>query len=285
MNRRTFVLLLALVLLLLVPSSAAATATDDAVQRNALTMGWFGQGRDRTMPGQPGLDPAATFPLMPNSERVDMQAVTARDADADLRRRLRQLAGTPTKPLRVLAAGDSITVGANSVDGTGYRGWLVDLLDRRDIAATVTLAGGNGLGLTSIASAVTAALPTVHPDVVLLAAGTNDAYGPVGAAWGATLGTLIDAILASSPTVRVIVAKITYTDVIWNAGMAANEQVINNYVGAAYLARQAGGRVLLADMSVISSSWLSHGPGLHPGDIGYLYMARIWFAAMTPALP
>lgn len=285
MRRRTFVLLLVALLVLLVPGSASATATDDAVQRNALTMGWFGQGRDRTGPGQPGIDPLATFPLMPNSQRADMQAVDARDAAADLRRRLRQLAGTPTRPLKIWAVGDSIAVGGNSPDGTGYRGWLSDLLDRRDIAATLTLAGGNGLGLTAVASAVTAALPTAQPDIVLLLVGTNDAYGPPGSAWSTAYGQLVDAILASSPTVRVVLAKLSLTDAIWNGGMAANEAIINGYVSGAFTARQAGGRVALADMSVIPSSWLSDGPGLHPGDPAYLWMARIWLAAITPWLP
>lgn len=285
MKRRTLVLALAALLVLLVPGSATATVADDATTRTALTLGWFGQGRDRTGTGQPGIDPNATYPLMPNSQRIDLQTVDARDAAADLRHRLRQLAGTPTRPLTILVAGDSITVGGNSVDRTGYRGWLVDLLDRQDITANLVLAGGNGLGLTAVASAVAAALPTVHPDLVLLAVGTNDAYGPVGSAWGTAYGALADLVLASSPTVKLVMAKLSLTDTIWNAGMAPNEQVINGYVGSAFTARQAGGRVALADMSVIPSSWLSDGPGLHPGDPAYLWMARIWLAAITPWLP
>jgi lysophospholipase L1-like esterase len=285
MTRRALLLVPAILLVLLIPTSAAATPADDAATRNALTMGWYGQGRDRTGPGQPGIDPFATFPLMPNGQRADLQAVDARDADADLRRRLRQLAGTPTTPLKILAAGDSITVGGNSIDHKGYRGYLADLLDRRDIVATLTLAGGNGLGLPAVASAVTAALPTVQPNIVLINVGTNDAYGPPGPAWAAQLGALVDAILASSPTVRVVVSKLSYTDVIWHPSMAANEQTINGYVASVHAARQAGGRVALADMSVIPSSWLSDGPGLHPRDPGYLWMARIWLDAITPWLP
>jgi lysophospholipase L1-like esterase len=261
------------------------TATDDAVQRLTLVNGWTGQGRDRTGPGQPGIDPNATYPLMPNYQRQELYAVDRRDAQRSLRALLRQVAGGSTTPLKVMAAGDSITVGGNSVDGTGYRGYLSDLLDRRDINATITVAGGNGIGLTAVASAVTAALPTVQPAVVLLNVGTNDAYGPPGAPWNTAYIQLVDAILASSPTVKLAMAKLTLTDSIWNGGMAANEQTINGYIGAAYSARQSGGRVALADMSVIPSAWLSDGPGLHPGDAGYLRMARIWAAAITPWLP
>jgi lysophospholipase L1-like esterase len=284
-KRRTFVLILAALLVLLVPTASAATPADDAATRNALTMGWFGQGRDRTAPGQPGIDPNATFPLMPNGQRADLQAVDARDAAADFRRRLRQLTGTSTTPLKIMTAGDSIMVGGNSIDHKGYRGYLADLLDRRDIAATLTPAGGNGLGLPAVASAVIAALPTVQPNIVLINVGTNDAYGPPGASWSTQLGALVDAILASSPTVKVVVSKLSYTDVIWHPSMAANEQTINGYVASVYAARQAGGRVALADMSVIPASWLSDGPGLHPRDPGYLWMARIWLDAITPWLP
>lgn len=285
-RERRFTLLAAVAaLVLLVPGSAAATAADDAATRTSLTLGWYVQGRDRTGPGQPGIDPLATFPIAPDSRRADRQAVDARDATADLRHRMRQAFATPTRPLYVWTVGDSITVGGNSIDGRGYRGWLVDILDRRDVTATLRLVGGNGLGLAAVTTAVTAVLPATGTDIVVVNVGTNDAYGPATAAWGAAYDALIASILASSPTVRVVITTLILTDTIWHATMATNEKAMNVYINAAYTSRVAGGRVALADWSVIRSSLLCDGPGLHPCDPGYLEAAQLVDAAIAPWLP
>lgn len=261
------------------------TVTDDTVQRIAQTLGMANQGMTHTGP-LTGLPATLCFPITPNDDRASLRALDRREADADLRALLREATGTGTTPLAVLAAGDSITVGGNSLDGLGYRGWLADLLDRRRITATVDLAGSNGLTLAALAPLVTAALAAKAYDIVLLAVGTNDAAFN-DSTFNARYATLVDQILASSATVKVACAHIPIaanwsTSVQSDSTLPSKMTTLNNKITAVIGDRLAGGRVTGIDP--VPTDWLTDG-GWHPGDAGYLRMARNWLAAITPWLP
>lgn len=211
--------------------------------------------------------------------RSQLVAVDARDNMAALRAELRAAAGTTTAPVKILAAGDSITQGGGSSDLRGYRGWLTDLLDRRRITATVPVQAANGGTLRGLTPVMPAALAAATPDIVLLDIGTNDAAQPDMVDWQNRYATLVDLILASSPTVRVACARIA----ISLGPISASEATINTYIDAVVAARTSTGRVVSADMTVIDSSWT--GDGVHPLDAGYLRMAQQWAAAIGPWLP
>ena len=222
--------------------------------------------------------PYAGAPNMPARVR-DCFAVDRRDDEMATRALIRQTHGIAPTPLKVLCLGDSITAGGNSTDGTGYRGWLVSLLDRRGIAATVTSDGINGATLTTLTPTVAGFL-TPPPDVVLLAVGTNDAATGDTLNWFARYGALVDQILAISTTVKVVCARVTITDPTWvgyTATIATTEATLNTYVDAVVAARP--GRVVSADLSTIPSQWLTNG-GLLPGEAGYLRMAQVFVKAM-----
>lgn len=266
------------------------TATDDAVQRIALTQGWALVHGVHYTGVQPGI--TGQWPIMSavNADEVRhlmaMRAIIDRDDAVDLRRRLRT---APATPVRILCAGDSITAGAGSTDGLGYRGWLAAMLDRMDYAPTGldAVAGGNGAMLDDLTAPINAALAAHTPDVVLLNVGTNDSAWGNPSTFQARYAARVDAILAAGPNVRVACAKISISHVRAdpvraNSAVPANQATINNAIAAVVAARPA--RTVLADMTAIAPEWL-HDGGWHPGDAGYARMARTWLTVIGAWLP
>jgi lysophospholipase L1-like esterase len=262
------------------------------VQRTTLTQGWADVHGVHFTGTQPGLSAGDRWSIMSNvnSDEVRnlgaMQAIADRDRAADLRRRLRALTGQVPQPAHILAVGDSITRGAGSVDGLGYRPWLQDLLDQRDINASITLAGFDGATLDAVVPAVTAALAAEDFDIALLAIGTNDSAWSSLTTFQSRYAALVDQILTDSPGVKVACAKISISHaradpVRANPAVTANQQQINTWIGQVVAARP---RTTVADMSVIPPEWL-HDGGWHPGNAGYARMAQIWVDAITPWLP
>lgn len=260
-------------------SYSPATAT-------ALTMGATDDGFVATS-SVPWDLPVSRLCAAAAEQRRGLELLHRRDTDADLRRRLRALAGTPTRPLRVLGVGDSITLGIGSSDGAGVWPWLADVLDRQDIALQAPLCAVGAVTLRALAPQVPAALAAAQPDVVVIHLGTNDAAQPDVADWQARYGALVDVVLASSPTVRVVCAKIQQA---WGSTSAFDQipNTINPAVTATVNARLATGRVVLADLT----GWGLSGPatdqthtidGCHPMDAGYLRMARVYAATLQQA--
>jgi lysophospholipase L1-like esterase len=191
----------------------------------------------------------------------------------------RDLAPT-TSTVKIMCVGDSITTGAGSTDGTGYRWWLTDLLAQRHTAPTYNLQAYSGQTLRFVAPLALAALPAAQPNIVLVHLGTNDAMQNDLADWQNRYVAFIDQILASSPTVRVACARIQYGR---DTTVASREQQINGYIDNVVAARTAGGRVVSADMTVVPQRWTVD--GIHPLDTGYERMAWQWAAAIGAWLP
>lgn len=251
----------------------------------------------------PPAGPNQNLPNLAKQARVNMEErlayrdVIRRANDQDLRERLRVLAGVSPTLLSLIALGDSLTAGDNSADATGYRGHLIELLDREDFTTTIEHSDAiDGARLSDIAPnvpAVLAANPSAK--LVLLLIGTNDAsaqsqgLAPDWSSFQSRYGTLVDQILASDPLRKVVCGRIPYPDagspllVGRGAAVIANCQQVNAWIDGVVSARAAGGRVVKADMSVLPASWLLD-RGWHPGDTGYLRMARIWLDAIGPWL-
>lgn len=213
----------------------------------------------------------------------DYQHVNRRDAEMATRALIRQVGNIPAAPLKILALGDSVTAGDSSADSTGYRGYLAELLDRRNIAPAIDRTGAvDGITLSGLAPLVPGVL-SANPDakIALLMVGTNDCATNDLANWQARYGALVDQILASSPIIKVCCARIVLTDSTaaqYSAGLAAAEQTLNTWVDAVVSSR--AGRVAKADMASIPSQWLTDG-GWHPGDAAYLRMAHLWTDAIA----
>jgi len=187
----------------------------------------------------------------------------------------------PTRTIRVFAVGDSITSGAYSQDGTGYRRYLPGHLGRRRIAPTITVCDYPGQTLRYVAPIALGQLSTVQPDVVLVHLGTNDAMQNDLGDWQNRLATFVDSILASSATVRVVVARIGLNR---DSTVNARQATVNGYIDAVVSARQAGGRVTSADMvPVCPSRWTTD--GIHPMDTSYRLMSGVWTEAIMRILP
>jgi len=213
-----------------------------------------------------------------NAQAIEQRAaLLALDARANLAALRADLGRAAVATVKIMCVGDSITLGTGSTDGNGYRPWLADLLGRQHIDAPMTTVAEGGQTLRHMAPLAIAALPTTQPDIVLIHLGTNDAVQPDLTDWQNRYGQLVDQILASSPTIRVVCARIGLTRQAPTA-----DSTINGYVDAVVNARKAAGRVTTADMTVISQRWTVD--GIHPLDAGYLRMAQQWATAIGPWL-
>ncbi len=247
----------------------------------------------------------AQYPNLLRTSRLGLEARAAyldvfgrRNADAVTRGLLRQLLGVTPTPLRVLVFGDSIAAGHNSADGTGLSGWLGDLLNQRPdpIAATFDRTGAvDGAQLGGVAAAVPGLL-AANPgaNLAILMVGTNDAsftqanYPP--SSWATSYGNVVDQILTANSSIKVVCCRTVLAGPMsagWTSIFGANQILVNSYIDTAVAARVAGGRVVKADMSTIPSSWLTDpaAPEWHPGDAGYLRMARTILDAAAGWLP
>jgi lysophospholipase L1-like esterase len=195
-------------------------------------------------------------------------------------------------PLRVMALGDSITMGIGSATMSSYRidlqhrlagaGLNVDFVgsQRGGAPATADLdhEGHSGWTIAKIASQANGWLATYRPDAVLLQIGTND-MRTEAASVGATgrLSALIDQIEEAAPAADIFVAKITGTK---SAGAAAQQRRTNAYnAKVPGIVGGKGARVHLVDQSSVNG--IDIRDGLHPNDFGYAKMSWNWFQAMA----
>jgi lysophospholipase L1-like esterase len=237
---------------------------------------------------------ASRFNLLEVMQQDARLAIDTRDNLNLLRN---QLLPAPATQVRVMACGDSITVGFGSTDGQGWRGWLSDLIARQRVAPVMSLCAHGGWYLADLKANIGAALAANSPDLVLINIGTNDSNF-TSAFTATTYGALIDQILASSPTVKVACALVALSQQA--TGILASEQQANAVITQAVNARLGTGRVVLSDHThTTTARWEvdatqpgSAPPpgrwtidGVHPTDAGYLQMARAWFTTIQPLVP
>lgn len=265
---------------------AADAASADVDTEAGTTFGRNGSGWDLAQ-GDLG-EAVSRHNLRQTEYREWLATVDQLRREADLRRRLRAIAGQQTTTIRIVAGGNSITVGMPVAIGAGqplampggYRGWLVDLLDRRDYTAQITTCAEPGRTLDQLAAALPGVVAATQPHVTLIHMGTTTPVDELPT-YQARYTTMLDAVLASAPTGRVLCAQVQYS---WPSGATAaatqaNERSANTAITAAVAARQSTGRVALADMTPLPQEWTWD--GVHPVDAGCLWMAQIWEAGMA----
>lgn len=198
----------------------------------------------------------------------------------------------PTSTLKIMCVGDSITVGAGSTSpggtydqyylgtGPGYQPWLASNLIRRRIKTIITTVAQGGQTLRTMTPPTLAALPTAKPEIVLIDLGINDIGGATDFTpdWTQRYGSLLDQILASSPTVKIACAL---SPTSRDPYLAARTPALNTAITAAVNQRKGTGRVTVADLTGLSAHWT--GDGLHPLEAGHLHNANAWTAAITNA--
>ncbi|KAJ3497498.1 hypothetical protein NLG97_g1847 [Lecanicillium saksenae] len=200
--------------------------------------------------------------------------------------------------LRILPVGDSITVGFGSGwqgNGDGYRRQLkMDLsADTVDFAGTEsggTMMGGyyaawGGRTIQYISDHVDPSLDQ-QPNIVLLAAGTND-MNPDGsistegndpAAAAERLGKLIDKIVEKCPDATVLVAIIIGTCQPSQSPQTKKFQsLIPDVVRKR---REKRKHVLAVDFSSFGD-WNLRDDCIHPSDSGYRIMGHYWYDFIT----
>ncbi|TAQ88007.1 hypothetical protein B7494_g3682 [Chlorociboria aeruginascens] len=194
--------------------------------------------------------------------------------------------------LRILPLGDSITYGLWEASGNSYRRELEEFLF---IAGTSveyigTYKTGNwdnnandGFAGQKIAEIGESGLPEIqagNATIILLHAGTNDMtmHEDVENA-PERLGLLIDTIIHFNPTALLLVAQI-----IPNADKDT-QQLISNFnmrvPGIVKQRTKTGKKVRVVSMKSFPLAGLSD--GIHPNELGYNYMANVWFQAIVKA--
>ncbi|EGX89576.1 lipolytic protein G-D-S-L family [Cordyceps militaris CM01] len=205
------------------------------------------------------------------------------------------------RELRILPVGDSITVGYGSDeggDGDGYRRKLRDDLSGNKVifAGTETtgtmedgyFAAWSGKTIQFISDHVEPSLDQ-RPNVVLLAAGTNDmnpnpsisteGNDPVQAAL--RLGRLVDKIITKYPGAVLLVAVITDTcDPAQAPGTRQFQKLVPRVVQQR---RDAGHRVLAVDFTsfVRDNGKEVLRDCIHPTNSGYWLMGDYWYDFLT----
>jgi hypothetical protein len=201
-------------------------------------------------------------------------------AGADLRRRLRALAGQQTSTLRVVFAGTSMMVGLPLGTGQsramagGLRGWVVDLADRDDVVVQQTLCAANGRTLDQLAVALPPVVTSVQPHLTVVHMGTTTPASEL-ATYQARYGAMLDAVLAAAPTGRVLCALVplSFPNLATYVQVQANEQAANTAIASAVSARGASGRVATVDLTAPRQEWTDD--GVHQGDGGDLWTGRL----------
>ncbi|KAL2212798.1 hypothetical protein CC79DRAFT_1267941 [Sarocladium strictum] len=194
--------------------------------------------------------------------------------------------------LRILPAGDSITVGAgssaNGGDGDGYRRQLKKNLSKNEVVFAGTerfgtmddgyCAAWNSRTIQYISDHIGPSLKQ-RPNIILLAAGTNDLNENVlddPSAQGAVerLGKAVDKMLAACPDATILVAMIIPTCVSQRIDRFKEYHAL--IPGMVRSRRHAGKHVLAADFSSFKTSDLYD--CIHPTNPGYKIMGDWWYS-------
>ncbi|MEV6674410.1 FG-GAP-like repeat-containing protein [Streptomyces sp. NPDC051162] len=194
--------------------------------------------------------------------------------------------------LAVMPLGDSITEGAGSSAGSGYRPELwnrltthADSLDfvgseRKGKMPDPDHEGHWGWKIHGLSANVDRWLPAANPNVVLLQIGTNDMHDNYQVDTAPRrLGGLVDKIASLAPGMTVLVSSL-----ITSADSATQKRIekFNAVIPQLVAERQGQGlHVGYVDMSAVTTRDLAD--DIHPNDNGYLKMADAFYNGLGRA--
>ncbi len=207
-----------------------------------------------------------------------------------------QLVSANSTRIKIMPLGDSITYGAGSSTGGGYRLQLWNDLRARgfaiDFVGSVLTGpasfdreneGLPGWKINQIAAKVVNWLMTYRPSIILLHIGTNDIFKNDDPAQAPIrLSHLLNLITTTLPGVTVIVAQIL--PLLRSARLNAEVVAYNAAIPRIVQAEVAQGKhVHYVDMyDAVAPSMLPD--QIHPNDAGYAVMAKVWLHALLPLL-
>ncbi|KAK7973640.1 elongation factor Tu GTP binding domain-containing protein [Apiospora arundinis] len=204
----------------------------------------------------------------------------------------------PGTELRILCAGDSITVGylsdRNGGDGNGYRLQMRNDLSKDKVSYAGTVSSGtmkdgyyaawSGKTIQYISDHIGPSLKH-RPNIILLHAGTNDmnpntniateGNEPAGAA--DRLGKLIDQMIEACPDAVILVAMIVNTCDPNQSGRTKEYQKL--VPGVVKARRESGHHVLAADFTSFPVDSLQD--CIHPTNDGYHLFGDYWYDFLT----
>lgn len=187
---------------------------------------------------------------------------------------------------------DSITWGAFSTTGDGYRGDLANSLVDDNAMTMVGVvqhgtmkdnfnAGYPGFRISQIGDYANQSLAQ-KPNAVLLHVGTNDCIQNYELDQAPQrLGALIDQALSIVPNATVLVAQIIAST---QPKIQANIEAYNAQVpGVVQQRASSGSRVMTVDMSQLLDNTTDYANTVHPNDSGYAKMASAWLQGLEQA--
>ncbi|KAI6361598.1 hypothetical protein MCOR25_006438 [Pyricularia grisea] len=204
-------------------------------------------------------------------------------------------------PLRIMAAGASVTFGVGSSTGNSYRKDLLDLLQGPSANFTtpsqVTYVGakknGNfnqsaveatsGFVIKQIAAAVAKDVPTLKPNLVLVDAGTNNCNkGGVVADAGTQVDAMLRDIFSKSPNVTIVMTNVLVNK---NADQDACRVDENKQFATVWQKlKDEGAKLVTVDMrSAAGPTTADLFDSRHPNDAGYVKMANVFFSGIQEA--
>jgi lysophospholipase L1-like esterase len=201
------------------------------------------------------------------------------------------------QPLRVMALGDSVTVGTGSSHGGGYRPTFCYRM--RDADVEIDMVGGKADGpdtfdnrhqgyanapIYDLSAGVTEKVRTYHPDVVLLLTGSDEAEkdGFSPPAFEANLQVLIDRVFAAKRDVKLLVATVPPPRFGRGAGA---RRALNDVVRRVVRERAARGEaVTLVDAHKLLDPQRDMVDASHPNDTGYERIGEAFADALRAAL-
>ncbi len=216
------------------------------------------------------------------------------------------------EPCKVMASGDSITVGAQSTETGGYRAPLFELaLEANQL---LTFVGPSGAGPETVAGVLfpdshdghsgyvidtidtrKGLLPLVPknladftPHVVLLMIGTNDLNSDLQVATAPDrFADVLDAMTTGAPNALIVVAQLIPTR---EDDLNLVVEDYNAAIAGLVEERAAAGKhVVLVDMFGAFTANADYQnallfDGLHPNDAGYAVMADVWYEVLSEYL-
>jgi lysophospholipase L1-like esterase len=201
------------------------------------------------------------------------------------------------EPLKVMAIGDSITVGTGSSHGGGYRAAFWERM--RDAGVEVDMVGGKVGGpetfdnrhqgytqmpLHELSAGIHDKLRTFEPDVVLLLQGTDEtreaSFSPH--AFAANLNVMIDRIFTARPGARLLIGTLPPTKFGRSEGA---RRAVNELLRRTVRERaERGQAVLIVDVYAMLDSAREMSDANHPNDAGYERIGEAFANALLGAL-
>jgi lysophospholipase L1-like esterase len=188
------------------------------------------------------------------------------------------IAARALTPLRILAVGDSLTVGYGDPSGKAWRGPFTTLATAAGVDVRMSMLAVGGWSTRDVLPQLGAALLATEPDLVVVCIGTNDAKDATLDGFEARYASIIATILDLS-TAKMVPCLLQLSALPGNPPLAAAEARANDIIRGILAARgvfSAGGNPRFAgwaDLSTIAPAYLT-ADGVHPGRAGYAAMGR-----------